>query len=94
MNMSFLEMTSPSPYLSAAEKEEAKRLMKEVSQLHHDYYVSLKRAGRLTEFQQEDFELAMKRESDGDVDPLDEGGEIEILEKLKNLKENSSPYGL
>ncbi|MDQ3008328.1 MAG: hypothetical protein M3Q81_01905 [bacterium] len=41
-------------------------------QRHHDYYVRLQRKGKMTEEDRPQYELAMRREREGEVKPLPE----------------------
>jgi hypothetical protein len=45
---------------------------RDAKQRHHDYYVTLKRQGQLKSEDEAQYELAMQRERDGEVDPLPE----------------------
>lgn len=43
-----------------------------VKQSHHDYYVRLHKEGKLTEDDRPQYDLAMRREKNGEVKPLEE----------------------
>jgi hypothetical protein len=78
--------------LTPAEQKEAARLHRGVMQTHHDIYISLLRGGLITEYEREDLELAQRREDSGEVKPLAEGMEVEILERLRNAENPSRDY--
>jgi hypothetical protein len=79
--------------MSPAERDEAQRLYQENIQWHHDLYMALSRAGRITLDQEEDLALAQLREAKGEVTPLEEGGEVAVLEKMQNLNDPDRDYG-
>lgn len=78
--------------LSSAEQEEAKRLNREVMQWHHDIYIARLRVGLITPEQEDDLTLAQMREQNGEVDPLEEGKEVEIIEELERQAAAEKDY--
>jgi len=50
--------------------KEDKDFAKGAMQRHHDYYVGLERMGELPDEDRPNFELAMRREQEGQVQPL------------------------
>ncbi len=50
--------------------KEVKDFAKGTMQRHHDYFVGLQKTGKLTDEDNPNFELAMQREQEGQVQPL------------------------
>jgi hypothetical protein len=87
-----LAMCLASPHLSKTEKEEAFNISSRMAQILHDHYVALQRVGRLREEDYESYQLALEREANGDVMPLEPGGEIEIIKRLDAIDTRPPGY--